>query len=277
MYWRLAAGAVLAFLSLLRPACASECPGNANALGTSRVIVVDPMQHPRLGLMQYRETLPLKDHEVVLTFDDGPLPPYTSMVLDALAAECVKANFFLVGEMARAYPALVQREYREGHTIGTHTEHHRFLTHLSAEAATKEITDGIASAGMALGDPKAVAPFFRFPYLDPPAPKEQLALKLGLAIWSVDLHANDWFPITPHQVLAFAIQRLERSKKGMLLLHDIHERTALALPALLRELKIRGYRIVHAVPADSTRVATATIGAEWASAGDPPNDPPPEQ
>ncbi len=102
------------------------------------------MEHRRLGLMQYQETLPLQDHEVVLTFDDGPLPPYTANVLDALAAECVKANFFVVGQMARAYPALVQREYREGHTIGTHTEHHLFLPHLSEEAATKEITDGIA-------------------------------------------------------------------------------------------------------------------------------------
>ena len=57
---------------------ASECPGNPNAIGTSRTIVVDPVEHPRLGSLQYRETLPLKDHEVVLTFDDGPLPSKTS-------------------------------------------------------------------------------------------------------------------------------------------------------------------------------------------------------
>jgi peptidoglycan/xylan/chitin deacetylase (PgdA/CDA1 family) len=234
------------------------------------------MEHQRLGLVQYRETLPLQDHEVVLTFDDGPLPPYTSHVLDALAAECVKANFFVVGEMARAYPALVQREYREGHTIGTHTEHHRYLTHLSEEAATKEITDGIASVGAALGDANAVAPFFRFPYLDPPASKEALALKLGLAIWSVDLDASDWYPITSQQVLAFAMQRLERRKKGMLLLHDIHERTALALPELLRQLKSHGFRIVHVVPADSAHPKTATADHEWASAGSVPDGPPPE-
>ena len=274
---RLIAAALIMPLALIAAAAAEECPGNPDALGTSRIIAIDPREHPRLGLQQYRETLPLQDHEVVLTFDDGPLPPYTTQVLDALAAECVKANFFLVGQMARAYPALVLREFREGHTIGTHTEHHRFLTHLSAEAATKEITDGIASVGMALGDPNAVAPFFRFPYLDPPAPKEALALKLGLAIWSVDFDASDWYPITSAQVLTFAMQRLERRKKGMLLLHDIHERTALALPELLRELKIRGYRIVHVVPADRTHIATATVAAEWAPADDPPNDPPPEQ
>ena len=57
---------------------ASECPRNPNALGTSRVIVVDPVDHPRVGTLQYHETLPLNDHEVVLTFDDGPLAPYTN-------------------------------------------------------------------------------------------------------------------------------------------------------------------------------------------------------
>lgn len=276
MHYRLTACALIASLTLFSAAKAEDCPGNPGALGTSRVIAIDPMEHRRLGLQQYHETLPLQDHEVVLTFDDGPLPPYTSEVLDALAAECVKANFFVVGEMARAHPALVQREYREGHTIGTHTEHHRFLTHLSEEAATKEITEGIASVSMALGDPNAVAPFFRFPYLDPPAPKEALALKLGLAIWSVDFDANDWYPITPQQVLTLAMQRLERRKKGMLLLHDVHERTALALPTLLRKLKSHGYRIVHAVPADSAHPKTAAKDHEWSSASGVPNDPPPE-
>src|SRR5208337_1415338 len=125
--------------------------------GTSRVIALDPSEHRRLGLQDYEETLPLQDHEVVLTFDDGPLPPSTAKILDALAAECVKAHFFIVGQMAKAYPALLQREYREGHTIGTHTEHHRYMNRLRADAATKEITDGIASVGKILGSANAAA------------------------------------------------------------------------------------------------------------------------
>ena len=55
--------------------------------------------------MQYRQTLPLKDHEVVITFDDGPMPPYTNVILEILASQCVKANYFLVGRMANAYPS----------------------------------------------------------------------------------------------------------------------------------------------------------------------------
>jgi len=103
---------------------AQACPGNPNALGTSRVLAVDPAQLPRVGRMQYPDSLPLADHEVVLTFDDGPLPPYSNQILDILASECVKATYFLVGEMARAYPAVVRRVYEQGHTIGTHSDNH---------------------------------------------------------------------------------------------------------------------------------------------------------
>ena len=105
---------------------AGECPGNPDALGTSRTIVVDPRDHIRIGTMDYAETLPLVDKEVVLTFDDGPIPPYTGKVLDILAAECVKATYFIVGSMAREYPALVRRAYDDGHTIGTHSMTHPY-------------------------------------------------------------------------------------------------------------------------------------------------------
>ena len=57
---------------------AEQCP--PGALGVSRTLVVDPNEHSRVGSMQYPETLPLNDHEVVLTFDDGPLPRYTNRV-----------------------------------------------------------------------------------------------------------------------------------------------------------------------------------------------------
>ena len=90
--------APLALGGSIAAASAGECPGNPDALGTSRTIVVDPREHIRIGTMGYAETLPLADHEVVLTFDDGPIPPYTDKILDILAAECVKATYFIVGE-----------------------------------------------------------------------------------------------------------------------------------------------------------------------------------
>jgi hypothetical protein len=71
---------------------ASECNGRADALGVSRVIAVDPLEHSRVGTMQYPETLPLGDHEVVPTFDDGPSPRYTDRILATLASACVRRS-----------------------------------------------------------------------------------------------------------------------------------------------------------------------------------------
>ncbi|MEO6782159.1 MAG: polysaccharide deacetylase family protein, partial [Bradyrhizobium sp.] len=71
-------------------ASAADCPGHPDAIGTSRTLVVDPREHPRIGTMQYPETLPLRDHEVVLSFDDGPLPRNSNQILDILASQCVK-------------------------------------------------------------------------------------------------------------------------------------------------------------------------------------------
>ena len=137
MHCRFVAAGILTFLSFSSAASAGECAGNPDALGTSRVISLDPSELKQVGTIQYKQTLPLEDHEVVLTFDDGPIPPHTDKVLDALAAECVKATFFVVGEMATAHPAALQRAYREGHTIGTHTEHHARLDRLSADKAQR--------------------------------------------------------------------------------------------------------------------------------------------
>jgi peptidoglycan/xylan/chitin deacetylase (PgdA/CDA1 family) len=208
--------------------------------------------------------LPLNDHEVVLTFDDGPLAPHTAKILDALAAECVRATFFVVGEMAKEFPEIVQRAHREGHTIGTHTEHHPHLDKISPTAANKEIATGIASTAKVLGGVNAVAPFFRFPYLDQTRSAEDYALGQGLMVWSVDFLVEDW-KLAPNQIETSALEGIELKKKGILLLHDIHENTALAVPGLLRELKRRGYSIVHIVPADRAHPKTDTKSDQWAA------------
>jgi len=172
---------------------AAECPGHPGALGVSRTIVLNPAEHPRLGTLQYDESLPLNDHEVVLTFDDGPLPPYTSRVLDTLAAECVKATFFLVGRMALGYPQWVRREYNEGHTIAGHSQNHPFtFAKMSVNDAAKEIEDGFASLRTVLGDPKAIAPFYRIPGLLRQDSVEQYLAAQGYATWSLDFLADDW-------------------------------------------------------------------------------------
>jgi peptidoglycan-N-acetylglucosamine deacetylase len=249
-------------------ALAADCPGHPNALGTSRILVVDPREHPRIGIMQYAETLPLADHEVVLTFDDGPLPRNSNQILEILASQCVKATFFEIGRMAQASPEGVRKLRDAGHTIGTHTQDHPLsMNHMSIERARQEIDGGIASVKAALGDSAeaSLSPFFRIPGLLRADNVEQYLAAQGIQIWSADFVADDWRHISSSRVYDLAINRLEAKKKGILLLHDIQARTVAALPRILNELKARGYRIVHVVPATADRAATPTEPRQWLS------------
>ena len=240
-------------------------------MGVSRTIVVDPTEHSKLGSMQYSESLPLRDKEVVLTFDDGPLPPYTNRILDTLASECVKATFFMVGRMARGYPSVVRRIYNEGHTIANHSQNHPFTFHkMTVEQASVEIEDGFESLRVALGNPKAVAPFFRIPGLLRQTSVEQYLASRDVMTWSVDFSADDWTRISAAEVANRAISRMEAHRKGILLLHDIQPATALAFPEILSELKARGYKIVHVVPATADRPKTVTTPEQWVARGAPP-------
>ena len=112
-----------------------NCP-QKGALGTARVLTVDPATYPRVGLKSFPQTLPLRDHEVVLTFDDGPNPRGTRKVLAALKQECVRATFFLVGKPSSEHPALVRRIAAEGHTVGHHTWSHQSLMRIKPDEAT---------------------------------------------------------------------------------------------------------------------------------------------
>lgn len=245
-------------------ASAADCPGHPDAIGTSRTLVVDPREHPRIGTMQYPETLPLRDHEVVLTFDDGPLPRNSNQVLQILADNCVKATFFTIGEQALASPEGVRKLAAAGHTIGTHTQHHPLtMDRMPIEKAKKEIDDGITSVSAALGDPSVVAPFFRIPGLLRAEGVEEYLASRSIQIWSADFLADDWRHISSSRVYELAIKRLEEKGKGILLLHDIQARTVAALPRILHEMKVRGYHIVHVVPASPEQPATPTDPSQW--------------
>jgi peptidoglycan/xylan/chitin deacetylase (PgdA/CDA1 family) len=259
----------LAILACLFPhaAAADDCPGHPNALGTSRTLVVDPREHPRIGSMQYPETLPLGDHEVVLTFDDGPLPKYSNQILQILADQCIKATFFTIGQQARANPEGVRKLIAAGHTVGSHSQNHPLtFRKMSYDQAKQEIDQGIASVTAALTDPATqLAPFFRIPGLERAGPVEDYAASMGIQVWSADFVADDWRHISSSRVYDLAIKRIEARGKGILLLHDIQPRTVAALPRILQELKVRGYHIVHVVPATPKLPATSTEPGQWLS------------
>jgi hypothetical protein len=103
-----------------------------------------------------------------------------------------------------------------------------------------------------LANPRGVAPFFRIPGFLRRQEVETYLQSRGLVTWSADVVADDWKHIHASEIVRRSIARLEEKGKGILLLHDIQPATALALPELFRELKAKGFRIVHVVPGRTT-------------------------
>jgi peptidoglycan-N-acetylglucosamine deacetylase len=134
---------------------------------------------------------------------------------------------------------------------------------MSAAQAAHEIEEGFASLREAIGDPQSVSPFFRIPGLLRQKSVEQYLAAHGDMTWSADFVADDWTGINGSEVARRAISRIETRGKGILLLHDIHARIVPAPPEILNELKSRGYKIVHVVPAASDRPKTATFAEQW--------------
>src|SRR6202047_2809479 len=260
----LATAAGVLFLAPVAAACPPE------ALGVARTVEVGTSGGLQVGLKTYPRSLAFDDHEIALTFDDGPSAQTTPKVLDALAKECVKATFFLVGRNAKALPALVKREIAEGHTVGHHTFSHPAATlrGLGESAVQEEILRGFEAAvkaayGSASGAPKVR--FFRFPgFADTPALVAWLSAK-NIAVFGADLWASDWVTMTPETELALILSRLDKEQRGVLLLHDTKQQTAAMLPELLQDLKKRGYKIVNIVPG-TTPPPTRAAPEGWTSA-----------
>jgi peptidoglycan/xylan/chitin deacetylase (PgdA/CDA1 family) len=238
-------------MAWIAAAQAADCP-RKDTLGTSRVLNVDAAVTPRVGLKSFPQTLPLQDHEVVLTFDDGPWPPTTTRVLAALAHECVRATFFLIGKSASEHPDLVRKIASEGHTIGHHTWSHRSLMHIKPNEAVEEIDRGISADEMALHGVATTTPstpFFRFPGFESTPATLDLLQSRGIVVFGADFWAGDWNPMTPRQELKLITERLKAARKGIILFHDTKIDTAAMLPAFLRYLRDNDYHVVHLEPA----------------------------
>ncbi|MEQ1695626.1 MAG: polysaccharide deacetylase family protein [Hyphomicrobiaceae bacterium] len=224
------------------PVSAKGC-GSAGAIGVVREQAIDASTGPRYGHQQFKDIEFLQDGEVVLTFDDGPLRPYTVPVLKALEAHCTKATFFVVGRMALSDPALVRETAKRGHTIGTHTWSHMDVRKTSQTRARGEIELGVSAVSKALGQP--VSPFFRFPYLSSPKPMLDYLRSRKIGVFSIEVDSNDYRSKDPAHVYRNVLSQLEHKKKGIILFHDIQPATAGALGGLLDELKARGFKVVH--------------------------------
>ena len=173
---------------------------------------------------------------IAITFDDGPSGRYTGRLLDGLKERNVKASFFLIGENAEENPVLVERIYKEGHLIGNHTYSHVQMTHLSEEAAVREIekTDQVISA--ITGEHVA--------YMRPPFGAWQRELEVRMEVlpvlWSVD--PLDWTTENVDEIVSKVVTEVEEG--DIILLHDCYASSVEAALRIVDILQKEGYEFV---------------------------------
>src|SRR6185312_3199504 len=224
---------------------AAKCD-NPDAIGMSRTVEIDTTGGPGFGFEHFKNHDFLKNGEVVLTFDDGPWVS-TPKVLKTLADNCIKATFFMIGKHATYYPNLVKEVAAGGHSIGTHTWGRVNLEKKPFDQAKEEIEKGLAAVQWALEGQKT-APFFRFPALKHPPEVVKYLGERNIAIFSTDFDSFDFKMRKPEQVIKSVMEKLEKHGKGIILMHDFQHATADALPDLLKQMKDKGYKVVHMRP-----------------------------
>ncbi len=179
------------------------------------------------------------DPEVLFTFDDGPGGDRTNSVLDTLAAHNVKAIFFLVGNRITGgsktkIHTQIQRMLDEGHAVGNHTVNHKNLClKSSADKVDKEIDD---NQHLLEDQTHMSIVFFRAPYgVRCPQLEDALdARHLGHIHWDID--AQEWKThdtVRTRDYIIKEIGHLADGERSVVLIHDIHEETAQALPGIL--------------------------------------------
>jgi peptidoglycan/xylan/chitin deacetylase (PgdA/CDA1 family) len=217
---------------------------NPNALGVGRTVEIDTTGGPGFGFEHFKQLDFLRDHEVVLTFDDGPWPVNTPSVLKTLAEECTTGVFFPIGKHATYYPEILKQVYAAGHTVGSHTWSHANLMNkkLTEDQRKEEIEKGFAAVKWALGTPPS--PFFRFPALQHPPEMVTYLGERNIGIFSCDLDSFDFKASKPQTVIDTVMKKVDKLGKGIILMHDFQKHTAEALPELLKRLKAGGYKVV---------------------------------
>lgn len=236
----IAAALTLALLPAPR-ATAADC--RADSLGTSRTITLTRGAGGAWGTAQHAPLPGLMPGEVALTFDDGPVPALTPRVLDALAAECARATFFMTGANLDANPDIARRVVADGHSAGIHSYSHPHLGTLSEAAQLDDLARTQAAYARIFG---RAAPAYRFPFLEETPALTAALAREGVAVFSIDLAITDWQPADTTPLLAARLEKaLAATGGGIILLHDANPPTAEAIAALLRVLKDKGLRLVH--------------------------------
>jgi len=171
----------------------------------------------------YGRTLiaPRRPEEIALTFDDGPNPRWTPLLLDTLAEHGVKATFFLIGQYATRQPELVRRMYAAGHLIANHTWSHPDLAITGERQTREELARTNGELERILGAPVR---FFRPPFGSRRPATLRIARELGLTPVMWNAMAYDWNTDSAELIESrsekLIVRNSKRGKATNLLLHD---------------------------------------------------------
>ena len=235
------------FGSMNAYALAGDCADDPKTTGLSRTVAINSTGGKLFGRLQYKKKGLLHKNEIVLTFDDGPHPKNTKLILDALDKHCVKATFFTVGRMAAFMPKGLKEAAKRGHTIATHTwSHPRDLSKLPFEEAKVEIEKGFLATSYVLNG--TIAPFFRYPGLNHSKELNNYLASRNISVWSVDVVSDDTRAgATPETLINRTMERIRHMHGGIVLFHDLKGVTAEAMDPFLTQLELEGYKVVHVV------------------------------
>jgi peptidoglycan/xylan/chitin deacetylase (PgdA/CDA1 family) len=206
------------------------------------VVATSTLLREPVPMVVQRRAFPPGTKLVALTFDDGPWPGQTQRVLQILAAENVKATFFMMGMLVQREPSLAKRVVAEGHLAANHTQGHRLLGHATPAQVVYEMATGEATIRRYTG----VEPtWFRAPGgTVTPAVKQQ-AKSIGerIAGWTVD--TMDWKKPPAYQIVKRVVGGVRPG--AIVLMHDgggDRKQTIDALPNTIKQLKAMGYTFV---------------------------------
>lgn len=182
------------------------------------------------------DTEPIEAPKIALTFDDGPNPGSTPLLLDGLSERGIKVTFFVIGQNVEKYPDIVKREAEEGHIVGNHTYHHIEITKVSSDEARTEIMDTSNLVEEITGRPTE--------YMRPPFGAWQKELELNMdvmpVLWTVD--PLDWTTENEDEIVNKVVTQAKEN--DIILLHDCYKSSVRAALRIIDILQKEGFEFV---------------------------------
>ncbi len=198
----------------------------------------NPERTPAEGF--YYRAVKVDDRWIAITFDDGPDPEQTPLLLDILNERSIRATFFVVGRNVTDNRHLLERMVAEGHEIGNHSWDHPYLDAIDTDSVDEQLERTSSAIQTVTG---LVPTLMRPPYgATNPTLNQRINVEHGMKVilWSID--SFDWRPSNPERIQQAILS--EAHPGGIILAHDTQTATIEAMPDTLDTLTARGYRFV---------------------------------